>query len=90
MELLVALLAGTNFIELDGRLINLSAVADVEDVSEGTNSKLILAMVTGTEIELDGEDADTFSSEVSIILAQRKELVNALLKQAAIAAGAQP
>jgi hypothetical protein len=56
------------FIGVNGRIINLNALALIEDESTEIESRAKLTTIDGLEIELIGEDADAVFARVQLIL----------------------
>jgi len=78
-----------NFIAVDGKVINLNAVAIVEDQSTETAPAAVITTIFGDEITLEGEDATRLFDQMDIIV----QVNDAAIAQAAAVSqqkGAQP
>lgn len=68
-----------NFIGVNEKIINLNAVALIEDRSEEDKSIAVVTTIDGIEIELTDEDADILFQRAELLLSATDKFLNQLL-----------
>jgi hypothetical protein len=75
------------FIGIEGRFINLSAIVDVEDVSDELLPRAVLTTIGGYEIEIEGPDVEALFNQLELLDLETRNTV-AKMHAAAVALSA--
>lgn len=62
-------------IGINEKILNLSAVALIEDTTDSTGAKALVTFTDGLELEFDGDDADQLFKRAELIMAATEELI---------------
>lgn len=65
-----------NFIGVNEKIINLNAIALIEDLSTETQPKAVLTTIDGIEIEIDGDDAEALFARTDLLLQATDHAIN--------------